>query len=59
MKSAAVITVRDASKMTKRGKKQVAAWMRKHADMLEVEGHNYSRRFTGRYIIREASLCKA
>lgn len=51
-KSAAIVTIRNASEMTKRGRKQIANWLRKHADWLEESGHHYSARFTGRYLYR-------
>jgi len=50
--SAAIITVRRANEMTKRGRKYIADWLRHHADMLEEHGKEYSSRFTGRYIYR-------
>ena len=48
--SAAIVTIKDAPSMTKRGRKQIAAWLRKHADWLEQDGDKYSKRFTGRYL---------
>jgi hypothetical protein len=51
-KSAAVVTIREANEMTAKGRRAVAKWLRMHADMLEREGNNYSRRFTGRYLYR-------
>lgn len=50
-KSAAVVTIHSAPEMTARGRRQVAAWLRRHADMLVKDGKNYTRgRFTGRYL---------
>ena len=49
-KSAAIVTIKDAPSMTKRGRKAIAAWLRKHADWLEQDGDKYSKWFTGRYI---------
>lgn len=49
-KSAAVVTVFRADEMTSKGRKQVAAWLRQQASMLEKEGKNYAKRFTGRYL---------
>lgn len=49
MKSAATITIRDADKMTAKGRRQVAAWLRMHADMLIKYGKEYDAKFTGRY----------
>lgn len=48
--SAAIITIKDAPSMTKRGRRAIAAWLRKHAMWLEQDGDKYSKRFTGRYI---------
>ena len=50
--SAAVVTIKDAPSMSKRGRKAIAQWLRKHADWLEQDGDKYSTRFTGRYIYR-------
>lgn len=51
-KSAAIITVKDAPGMTRKGRQQIAAWMRKQADFVESEGHSLAKRFTARYIYR-------
>lgn len=51
-RSAAIITIRHASQMTKRGKKQVADWMRKQAEFLEQDGNQFAARFTARYMYR-------
>lgn len=48
--SAAIVTIKDAGSMTRRGRKAVADWLRKHATWLEKDGHAYSKRFTGRYL---------
>lgn len=53
VKSAAVLTVRDAPNMTPEGKKAIAEWLRKQAKMLVKEGKNYSKRFTARYLYPE------
>ena len=50
-KSAAIITIKAPSKMTKRGRRDIAGWLRKHADRLTRHGDEYTDgRFTGRYI---------
>lgn len=49
-RSAATVTVRDAALMTPKGRREVAAWLRRHAALLVREGKNYSTRFTGRYV---------
>jgi hypothetical protein len=51
-KAAAVVTVRDGAAMTKRGRFEVARWLRHQANLLEVEGPRYAARFTGRYLYR-------
>lgn len=54
-KSAAVLTIFDAPLMTKRGRNQVADWLRRQADMLVKDGEFYTPgRFTGRYAYRPA-----
>jgi hypothetical protein len=48
-----VLTIFGAPAMTLKGRKQIAAWLRRHADMLVKEGANYTLgRFTGRYLYR-------
>lgn len=49
-KSAAVLTVRMADEMTPKGRREVAAWLRRQAAMLVKEGPNYAKRYTGRYL---------
>lgn len=53
-KSAAVLTVFDAPKMTKRGRKQIAAWLRKQAEFMEQYGPELADRFTARYLYRDS-----
>ena len=51
MKSAATITIKDAPRMTKRGRKAIANWLRMHARYLEKHGAQYTKgRFIGRYL---------
>ena len=52
MKSAAIVTVKDAQKMTKRGRKAIATWLRRQASFLEKHGTEFSGRFTARYLYR-------
>ncbi len=52
-KSAAVLTIKDAPAMTKRGRKQIADWLRKQADWLEKDGAVYADRFRARYLYRD------
>jgi hypothetical protein len=51
-KAAAVLTLKDADKMTAKGRRQIAAWLRKQADALQAEGNNYASRFRARYLYR-------
>lgn len=52
-KSAAIVTIHAAPKMTPKGRRQIAAWLRRQADMLVKEGKNYTEtRFTARYLYR-------
>jgi hypothetical protein len=49
-KSAASITIKSPGKMTKRGRKDIATWLRQHANWLTKYGDEYTTgRFTGRY----------
>lgn len=47
---AAKVTIHRAADMTEEGRKAVADWLRQRADDLEENGHDYSPKFTGRYI---------
>lgn len=51
-KSAAIVTVKDAPKMTKRGRKAIAKWLREQADFLEQYGNEFAGRFTARYLYK-------
>ena len=52
-KSAAILTIFAAPDMTQRGRKQIAAWLRRQADTLLKEGKNYTpNRYTARYLYR-------
>lgn len=37
--------------MSEQGRKDIADWLRKQADTVEEEGHNFSSHFVARYII--------
>jgi hypothetical protein len=52
-KSAAIITIKDAPEMTRRGRREIAKWMRRQADFLESDGTAFSKRFTARYLYRD------
>lgn len=49
-RSAAIVTIRDADKMTTRGRRDIAAWLRRTAAFLVKHGDQYSSRFAGRYM---------
>lgn len=51
-KSAAIVTIKEADRMSAKGRKAVAAWLRRQADFLEKHGKEYSTRFTARYLYR-------
>jgi hypothetical protein len=50
LKSAAIVTIRDAEHMTAKGRRDIAAWLRKQADALVKDGKLYAKRFTARYL---------
>lgn len=52
-KSAAIITIIDAPKMSKNGRKDIADWMRRTATFLEKHAAELSPRFRARYIYNE------
>lgn len=50
-KSAAVLTINGASKMSRKGRAEIAAWLRHQANSLTNLGDKYSEgRFTARYL---------
>jgi len=51
-KASAIITIRDADKMTPRGRRAVAAWMVRQAGFLTKFGRELSPRFTARFLYR-------
>ena len=51
-KSAAIVTIRSADKMTAKGRKAIAAWLRRQAAFLVKHGPEFSGRFTARYMYR-------
>ena len=52
-RSAAIVTIKDAPSMSKRGRRAIATWLRKHANWLEQDGDKYSKRFVGRYLYQQ------
>lgn len=51
-KSAAILTIKGADRMTKKGRAQIAAWLRRNADFLVKHGDKYSKGFRARYLYR-------
>ena len=49
-KSAAIVTIKNAQKMSARGRKSIANWLRQQARFLESNGDELASRFTARYI---------
>jgi hypothetical protein len=45
----ASIQIRRAGAMTPRARRQIAAWLHKQAEDLEVDGHAYAAQFRARY----------
>jgi hypothetical protein len=50
VQSAAIVTIKSADEMTPKGRKEIAAWLRMHANYLTKYGDKYSGRFIGRYL---------
>lgn len=48
--SAAIVTVKHADRMTRQGRRRVAAWLRRQAGFLERHGDEFAGRFTARYL---------
>lgn len=46
---AATLTIHRAADMTAKGRKEIAAWLRKQATNLVWHGSNYTKRFTASY----------
>lgn len=47
---AASLVIHGPGRMTARGRRKIASWLRMHANMLLKEGNNYTEgRFTGSY----------
>ena len=52
-KSAAILTIKEAGLMSKRGRKDIATWLRRQAAFFLWYGDKYSeKRFTARYLYR-------
>lgn len=53
VKSAAVLTIKDADQMDDDGRRNVAGWLRRQAASLEREGSQYASRFRARYLYQD------
>lgn len=51
-KAVATLTLRGAVAATPKGRKALAAWLRKEAKHLETCGHKYAPRVSAKYFIR-------
>lgn len=49
MKTAAILTIYKADKMTVKGRKQIAVWLRRQADDLIKLGDEYGKKLICRY----------
>jgi hypothetical protein len=52
MKAIAVVTIRNAPAMTRRGRKDVAKWMYRTATWLDEHGDDLGKSFVARYYVR-------
>ncbi len=51
-KAAATVTIREAAKMTAKGRKKVANWLRGRAKLLENHADLLAPRFTSKYFYK-------
>lgn len=49
-KTAATINIINPSDMTAKGRKEIAAWLKRQAQHLEKHGDQYAKRFRARYL---------
>jgi len=52
IKSAAVLTIKNVSKMSARGRGDIVNWLRHQARMFLKQGDEYSDNFRARYLFR-------
>jgi hypothetical protein len=57
-KVAAKVTIHRGADMTKRGKRQIANWLRRQADFLESHGDQMANRFTASWRYSECQKLK-
>lgn len=55
-KAAAIVTIFDAPRMTKAGRKRIAKWLRSRADLLEKHADLMAPRFTSRWLYSDTPL---
>ena len=55
-KAIATFTIHEASRMTREGRAEIAAWLRSTAKSLTRDGDKYAKRFTARYMARVVVL---
>ena len=55
-KHVSVLTVRDVSKMSKRGRASIAAWLRRQALFIEQHGEEVADRYRARYLYDDMRL---
>jgi hypothetical protein len=48
--SAVILTIKDAPDMTAKGRRQIAAWLRRQAGFLEKHAKELAPRYTARYL---------
>ena len=51
-KSAAVLTIKDAPKMSEKGRKAIALWLRRQAGFLLKHNKQLANRYTARYLYK-------
>lgn len=51
-KSAAILTIFDAAKMSEKGRKEIALWLRRQIGFLLKHNKELSDRYTARYIYK-------
>ena len=56
--TAAILTIIDAANFSARGKKSVAAWLRRQANRLERSNKKMTKRYRARYIYQEDDGCQ-
>jgi hypothetical protein len=52
-KAAAFIKIKDAGNMNKKGRRDIANWLRKEAKALVKDGHLYGRNIIIRYLYKD------